>query len=186
MTLFKYVFKKFVPIPKVLEYNSFAFIGAHPDDIDKVADKLAIELVNINPEIIFTIDNHVKSEIHPDHLKVGRASELAFFRCSFPLLMQDLGLSNVANPKGLSYYFTDCPNTFINVSKTFNQKILSISQHKSQFLSGANGVASIDNLIAYNKFTGIRYGLRKFCKYAEGFRVLSNTHLHCMPESSKF
>lgn len=259
MSLFNYILKKSVPIPKILEYDSFAFIGAHPDDIecgcgatvakltnlgkkvifiivtdgqygtldssltkekiidirkdesilaakvlgvtdvrflnfpdggryniDKVADKLAINLVDINPDLVFTIDNHVKSETHPDHLQVGKASELAFFRCSFPLMMQDLGITKTANPKGLAYYFTDSPNSFINITTTFNQKILSLYEHRSQFLAQDNGVALIDNIVRLQKFNGIRYGLRKLCKYGESYRILSTSHLHCMPEASNF
>ncbi|MBU3089818.1 PIG-L family deacetylase [Clostridium gasigenes] len=259
MSISKFILKTTVPIPKILEYNTYIFIGAHPDDIEcqcggtiaklielgkkvsfiivtdgrygsqninitqeelviirknesykaaeklgvtnikflnfydggrydieNVADKIAIELVCIKPDIIFTIDNHVKSEIHPDHLKVGRASELAFFKCSLPLIMNDLGSTNVAKPKGIAYYFTDKPNSFIKISKYFNLKIAAVSEHTSQFLSAEEGSASINEMIIMFKFDGIRYGIRCFSKYAEGFRVLSNKHLHCMPLSSKF
>lgn len=259
MSLSTFLLKKVVPIPKITEYDSYVFIGAHPDDIEVqcggtiaklinlgkkitfiiatdgrfgtldtsikaedlvkirkqesyeavrelgvsniiflnfhdggryevefVADKIAIELVNIKPDIIFTIDNHVKSETHPDHLKVGRASELALFRCAFPAMMKELGVNEVASPKAIAYYFTDTANSFVNISPYLKQKIEAVSKHKSQFHSKDKGSVSIDMLVRSFKFDGIRYGIKCFAKYAEGFRVLSIDHLHAMPLASKF
>lgn len=121
-------------------------------EIEDVADKIAIELVNIKPDMVFTIDNHVKSEIHPDHLKVGRACELALFRCTFPFMMKELGVNDVASPKGIAYYFTDSANSFVNISPYFKQKISAVSKHKSQFSSGDKGSISIDILVKSFKF----------------------------------
>lgn len=33
MSLTTFLFKKVMPIPRIMEYDSYVFIGAHPDDI---------------------------------------------------------------------------------------------------------------------------------------------------------
>ncbi|WP_373207978.1 PIG-L deacetylase family protein [Clostridium paraputrificum] len=259
MGLASFIFKKVMPIPKIMNYDKYAFIGAHPDDIEfqcsgtvakltsegkkvtfiivtdgrfgtqdinmnqeklvkirrmeaieaakelgvtdirflnfhdggrynteEVADKLAIELVDIKPDIIFSIDNHVKSEIHPDHIKVGRAAELALFRCTFPLMMMELGVKDIASPKGIAYYYTDSPNSYIGISSYFNKKISALAKHKSQISKEEGKGLSMKDIISSFKFDGRRYGIRCFSKYAEGFRVLSIDHLHAIPIASKF
>lgn len=251
------ILKKAIPVPKLLEQNSFAFIGPHPDDIEvgcgatvaKLArmgkricfiiatdgqygsdnintskkqlietrkqeaiasakvlgvedvrflgfpdggnydindmrNKIAIELSDFKPDIIFTPDNHMKAEIHPDHINAGRATEMAMLYCHFPLMMKDLGTDQTATPKGIAYYYSDRPNTYINVSKTYEKKIQALEQHKSQFLDGENKLEEFKMLKLYFKIMAIRYGLKKFCKYADGYRVLSSLHTHCAPDAS--
>lgn len=259
MGLFKSILKRVVPIPKLLEYHSYAFVGPHPDDIevgcgatvaklakmgkricfiiatngqygsndinvnkselvelrkkeaiasarvlgvddvrfldfpdggvydiDDLKNKIAIELAKFKPDIIFTPDNHMKAEFHPDHLKTGRATEMAMLYCVFPLMMKDLGLNETASPKGIAYYYTDKPNTYINVTKTFNDKVASIREHKSQFLGDEEKEKEFKMLCLYFKIMGIRYGLRRFCRYADGYRVLSSMHTHCAPDACDF
>lgn len=253
MGLYKFLIKKIVPIPKILQQQSFAFIGPHPDDIevgcgatvakltamgkrvcfiiatdgqygsfDKNADKnqvvetrkleaiaaakrlgvtdvrflgfpdggdyriqdlkskIAVELAGFQPDIVFAPDNHMRAETHPDHLKTGRAAEIAMLVCTIPLMMKDLGVDKIASPKGIAFYYTDRPNTFINVSKTFSDKMEAIKTHKSQFPDNEDTRL----LSLYMKITAIRLGLRRFFRYAEAYRVLSYLHLHCATEAS--
>ncbi|HHU43010.1 MAG: PIG-L deacetylase family protein [Bacillota bacterium] len=257
MGLYKTILKKIVPIPKILEQDSFAFIGPHPDDIEvgcgatvaklakmgkricfivatdgrygssdpnvdidkliktrqeealasakilgvedvrflgysdcgdytveELSKKIAIELAKFKPDLIFTPDNHLRSETHPDHIKTGRASEIAMLRCAFPLMMKDLGIDEVAQPKGIAYYYTDKPNTYINVSKTYEDRISALKAHKSQFLSNEKLEQEFKMMQLYFKFTAIRHGLKRFYKYADAYRVLSVIHTHCAPEGS--
>lgn len=155
-------------------------------NIDELKNQIAIELAKFKPDIVFTVDNHMKAEIHPDHLNTGRATEMAFLYCSMPLMMKDLGVNEVASPKGLAYYYTDKPNSYINVTKTFNDKIQSIKIHKSQFLASKDKEKEFKMLCLYLKLMAIRYGAKRLCRYAESFRVLSSLHLHCAPDASNF
>ena len=259
MSLFTFIMKRVVPIPKILNYQSFAFVGAHPDDIEvgcgptvaKLAamgkricfitatdgrygtldttikcedlintrhdeaiaaakvlgvsdvrnlgfsdggdysvealkDKISIELAKFKPDIIFCIDNHVKSEIHPDHIKTGRATEIAMLYCAFPLMMKDLGVNEVAAPKGIAYYYTDKPNKYIGVSKFMKHREQALREHKSQFLEDPEVAKYFKLLCFYFKLTGFRFGLRRCHKYADAYRVLSSMHTHCVPDASKF
>ncbi len=253
MSLYRFLIKKVVPIPKLLKQQSFAFIGPHPDDIevgcgatvaklakmskricfiiatdgqygsfDKNTDKkelvatrrkealasakrlgvtdvrfldfpdggdysvedlkskIAIELADFKPDIVFAPDNHMKAETHPDHIKTGRAAEIAMLVCMMPLMLKDLGVEQAAAPKGVAFYYTDRPNTFINVSDTFADKMDSLKLHESQFPESEETRL----MMLYMKITAIRHGLRRFCRYAEAYRVLSSLHLHCAPEAS--
>lgn len=174
---------------KLLGVSDVRFLGFSDGgdyDIKEMSNKIAIELATFKPDLIFTADNHVKSELHPDHLNTGKATETALLTCSFPHMMKNLGVSEVASPKGIAYYYTNKPNRYVNITKTFNTKLEAISQHISQFLYDENAKKEFKLLSLYMKITAIRFGLRKFCRYAEAFRVLSILHTHCAPEASEF
>jgi hypothetical protein len=51
--------------------------------------------------------------------------------------------------------------------------------HTSQFPEGSEGARQ---LAVYLKLRSADFGLRNLCPHAEGFRVLGQTHMHCMPE----
>lgn len=259
MGIFTFVMKKAVPVPKLLNYDSYAFVGPHPDDIEvacaptvakltsmgkkvcfiiatdgqygtqdenlpkdelvairqkeaiasakllgvddvrflgfpdggsysveALRDKIAIELAKFKPDIIFACDNHVKSELHPDHIKTGRATEIAMLYCAFPLMMKDLGVNETATPKGIAYYYTDKPNTYVNVSKYMHLKNKALEEHKSQFLCDEQMINDFKLLQLFFKLQAVRYGMRRFCRYADAYRVLNTLHTHCVPDASKF
>lgn len=168
---------------KKLGVTDVRFLG-FPDGGDycltDLKNKISIELAEFQPDIVFAPDNHMRAETHPDHLKTGRAAEIAMLVCMLPLMMQDLGVDKTASPKGIAFYYTDKPNTYINVSKTFNAKMEAVRLHESQFPESEETRL----LSLYMKITAIRLGLRRFCRYADAYRVLSSLHLHCATEAS--
>lgn len=260
MGIFSFIIKRVVPIPRFMDYQSFAFVGAHPDDIEvacgatvarlsrlgkricyiiatdgrygtddinmstdklisireaeaisaakvmgvedvrflgfpdggnysvnDMKDKIAIELAKFKPDIVFTSDNHMKAETHPDHINVGRATEIAMLYCIYPLMMRDLGMDEIANPKGIAYYYTDKPNTFYKLSKAdVKKREESLAEHKSQFLCSDERIKEFNLLNKGLKLLNIRYGLRRLTRYADSYRVLSNMHMHCVTDASKF
>lgn len=260
MGLFKFIIKRVVPIPKITKYDSFAFVGAHPDDIEvgcgptvarltamgkrvcfivatdgrygtqdknldkneliatrqqeainaakvlgvndvrflgfpdggdydvkKLKDKIAIELALFKPDIIFTIDNHVKAELHPDHIQTGQATETAMLYCYFPLMMRDLGVEETAKPKGIAYYYTDKPNSYVKVkSEHMKLRVKALNEHKSQFLCDDEMIKNYGLLCTLFKILGVRFGFRRLTRYADAYRVLSVLHTHCVPDASEF
>lgn len=260
MSLFTFIIKRAVPIPKLLNYNSYAFVGAHPDDIEvgcgstvarltsmgkrvcfiiatdggygtldpsldketlikirqeeavkaaallgvddvrflgfpdggeydmrRLKDKIAIELAKFKPDIIFTIDNHVKSEIHPDHIMTGRATEIAMLYSSFPLMMRDLGIEETAIPKGIAYYYTDKPNSYVKFNKQMlNMRFEALATHQSQFLCDEEMKKNFNLLKIVIRLMAKRYGIRRLYKYADAYRVLSIMHTHCLADASEF
>lgn len=260
MSLFTFIMKLAIPIPKILNHQSYAFIGAHPDDIEvgcgptvaklsamgkricfiiatdgrygtfdstldrdeliktrqeeaiqaaavlgvndirflgfpdggdynvkELKNKIAIELADFKPDMIFTIDNHIKSELHPDHIQTGQATETALLTCQFPLMMRDLGSNEVAKPKGIAYYYTDKPNRYVRLNgKLLKKRVEALEQHKSQFLPDEETAKLFRLLQFYFKLTAVRFGIRRLTRYADGYRVLSVLHTHCAPDASKF
>jgi len=258
--MFKFLMKRIVPIPKLLSHDSYAFIGAHPDDIEvgcgptvarlsemgkricfiiatdgrygmadanvsvdeavktrkdealkaaeilgvkdvrfldfpdggrydvlDLKDKIAIELADFKPDLIFTIDNHVKSETHPDHINCGKASEMAMLSCTLPLLMKELGKDETAKPKGIVYYFTDRPNSFVKIKKShLIKREKALEAHYSQFVAGGDLSENFKLLKLLFKVMSIRYGIRSFKGRADAFRALSAIHTHCAPDASDF
>ena len=152
--------------------------------VEELKNKIAPEFADFKPDMIFTPDNHLKNETHPDHIKCGRATEIAMLTCQFPLMMNTLGSKETASPKGIAYYYTDKPNSFINVSKTFQDRINALKLHESQFLCDEKTKNDFKLMCIYFKLISIKNVMRKFCKYADGYRILSNMHLHCAPEAS--
>jgi hypothetical protein len=51
--------------------------------------------------------------------------------------------------------------------------------HLSQFPEGSDGAKQLS---LYLKLRSADFGIRNLCTHAEGFRVLGQTHMHCMPE----
>ncbi len=174
---------------KILGVEDVRFLG-FPDGGDydtlELGRKIALELSDFKPDLIFAPDNHMKAEIHPDHLKTGRAAEIAMMFSGFSPIMKDLGSEQTAKIKGIAYYYTDRPNAYVNVTKTFKDKIQALKEHKSQFLADEQMRKDFEMMGLYFKLTAIRFGFRKFCRYADGYRALSILHTHCAPEASDF
>ncbi len=137
----------------------------------------------VNPDIVFAPDYWVSSECHIDHLNVGRiTSHIAYF-APYKNIMKRFGASS-ANVKALALYMTANPNQFINTRGFVKKQLDSIFKcHVSQFPSGT---PEADSLRIYINLRSKLYGPRRLSTDAEGFRVLYTTHMHCLPEASKF
>lgn len=252
--MFNYILKKVMPIPRMDSFDSYLFVGPHPDDIEvgagatvatlvargkkvtfvvvtdgsvgsidtsipeaelvalrqteaiqsakvlgvsdvrflgfrdggvydiaNMTRAIAKEILDINPQVVVCTDHRVPSECHPDHLNVGRATTDAYFATQWERLSQRMGLGGVANTEALAYYYTDKPNTYVPVRRTFAKKIEAIQCHKSQF-----DQAGIDSIKMYFMLRNIRYGWKSGKGRAEAFRLLNNTQMHCMPEVSSW
>ena len=133
------------------------------------------------PEMIFAPDPGTGREFHIDHLRAGRASAHIACMAPYPGIMQRYGAS-AADVKAIGFYMTARPNRYVKVSKEDfrlqNEAIFSC--HRSQFPEGSDAARQ---LAIYLKLRSADFGLRNLCAHAEGFRVLGQTHMHCLPES---
>lgn len=83
------------------------------------------KLQALQPKVLITHWTEANGFEHQDHVVVGQASLNASLRChSIQLILQTEPLHAVKNQ------FT--PNYFVNISTFFKQKMVAISQHKSQ------------------------------------------------------
>ncbi len=133
------------------------------------------------PELIFAPDPYTGRECHIDHLNTGRAAAHAAYFCPYPGIMNRLG-ADAADVKGISFYMTAKPNRYVRVTKDMfrlqNEALFGC--HTSQF---PEGIPETKQLQMYLKLRSADFGLRSMCRHAEGFRVLGQTHMHCIPET---
>jgi LmbE family N-acetylglucosaminyl deacetylase len=133
------------------------------------------------PELIFAPDPFTGRECHTDHLNAGRAASHVAYMAPYPGVMEREGAA-AADVKGIAYYMTAKPNRYVRVTKELfdRQNEAIFSCHTSQFPSGS---AEAKQLQMYLKLRSADFGLRNMCSHAEGFRVLGQTHMHCIPET---
>lgn len=252
--MFDAILKKLVPIPRVADYDSYLFIGPHPDDIetgcapsvleltrrgkkvsflivtdggagaqDPASDRAALvetrraesiaaalllgvhdvrflnlpdggmyseddciaaiakEVVRQKPAAIFVCDPDVRSECHPDHLKVGRAAKTVALMSGYPLVTKQWGVAGAHALQALFLYYTDRPNSFLNVRRAFFARDAALTEHASQYPAELRAL-----VVKYYLLRSIRFGLPRFCGKCDGYRALAPMHMHCFPEASRW
>lgn len=175
---------------KVLNIDHLHFLN-FPDGGDYIEEDVAKEIAKLivlyNPEVVFAPDPDLPNEIHPDHLKVARASRLGFFLSTNTLVLKRNGLKSDGNnyQRNLVYYYTHRVNKIVKVTKSdVNKMYEAILKHESQF----KDVYS-DDFKALRSYLNLRlrkFGLRKFSKYGMGFFAMASVHQHCFSEINEW
>ena len=134
------------------------------------------------PDLIFAPDPYTGQECHADHLNAGRAAAHVAYFAPYPGVMENYG-AEAADVKGIAFYMTARANRFVKVSREqFRlQNEALFGCHASQFPSGSDEARQLG---LYLKLRSADFGLRNLCAHAEGFRVLGQTHMHCLPEQA--
>ena len=144
---------------------------------------VAAVLAAVQPQIVFAPDPLSKSECHEDHLRVGRAARKIACFAPYAGVMQNLYGVRAAPVKALAFYMTARPNRFVKTGTRLKEQCDAIFDcHKSQYPAGSG---EADALRLYLRLRSLQYGLRTFSRGAEGFRVLGQTHMHCLPEAGE-
>lgn len=149
--------------------------------VEALSEAIAKQIAKIKPEVVFGPDPDVISETHADHIKTGTALKYAMNLCPYPALMKSIGESEYFQPKAFAFYYTARPNAYVSVGEYFGARRKAMLIHKSQF-----DEKTVDELGVYFKLRSVRFGLRRFCRYCDGYRVLAPIHAHCFPEASEF
>jgi LmbE family N-acetylglucosaminyl deacetylase len=137
---------------------------------------IAAAVSSFRPDVIFAPDPASSSECHTDHLNVGEAARRVAVFAPNPGIMGALGLSP-SPVQALAYYMTAKPNQYVDTRGYLRLQLESIySCHKSQF-------PKRDAVETYLRLRAADFGLRSFKGCAEGFRVLGQTQMHCLPEA---
>ncbi len=161
---------------KTLRFLDFCDGGFY----DETALRLSIAAVvsEYQPDVIFAPDPCVSSECHPDHISVGQAARRVAVLSGNPGIMEKMELSP-SPVKVLAYYMTAHPNCFVSTKGYLDLQLKSIYDcHKSQF-------PERDAVAVYLKLRAAEFGIRSLKGCAEGFRVLGQTQMHCLPEAAK-
>ena len=146
---------------------------------DELLRGMARVIGEVQPEVLFAPDPFVASECHPDHLAVGEMARTLAFFAPFREIMALHGAQS-ADVRALAYYMTARPNRFVKTGKCFDRQLDALRCHASQFPEDS---AAWRSLRLYLKLRESDFGLRTLSGRAEGFRVLGQTQMHCLPEA---
>ena len=151
-------------------------------DKNELLGRIVSVISEFQPDIIFAPDPSPVSECHIDHLNVGRAVRTLAVNASNRGIMKALG----AKPcplKAVAFYMTAKPNVFFKTTGYLQKQLDAIfKNHLSQY---PKGCADRDSIELYLKLRAVDFGIRSLHLTAEGFRVLGNTHMHCLPEAGE-
>ena len=167
---------------KALGVTDVRFLGLSDGgfyDFEDLVKGVARIIGEVQPQLILAPDPDVSSECHVDHRRTGEAAKRLAFFAPFPQIMAQYGAS-AAPIRALAFYMTARPNRFVATRGLLPRQREAILCHRTQFPADSeayNGVA------LYLKLRAADFGLRSLSLQAEGFRVLSQTHMHCLPEA---
>lgn len=139
----------------------------------EIADAIVPVIRRIRPDAIFTADPNLENECHEDHIKVAQAVRTAFLDASFPFLPEYVDgkkRGDVFMASMLAYYYTDKPNTVVDISAYEEKKIASMQCHASQMEPG---------LISAIKMLAQQFAADTDFEAVEVLRIISPRHAHC-------
>ena len=151
-------------------------------DTGDLLSALARVVGDFQPDVILAPDPDVSSECHPDHRNVGEAAKTIACFAPYPELFAAYG-GKTAPVQALAFYMTAKPNRYVKTKGFLQRQLDAIFQcHKSQF---PNACGERKAIRLYLKLRSADHGLRCLAPAAEGFRVLGQTQMHCLPEAGK-
>lgn len=165
---------------KALGASKFYFFD-EPDgslqDIPALAGKIATLVRTIRPEVLFCPDPWAMYEAHQDHVVTGRATAQAFI--SSALARYPRGTATAPwQCTAIGFYFTQAPNTVVDITDTFEAKFAAMALHRSQLNEELLGMYR-----AYFTMRGQLLAQGKGFALGEGLKVLGPLHLHCFAEA---
>lgn len=172
---------------KVLGVKDVRFLDLEDGSNYKKKDLLqgiAQVMAEVKPDIVFTPDPEVKTEAHVDHLNVGKAVKMLACLAPYPGIMKRyLGGQEIGIPvQAVAFYMTASPNRFVKTKDKIRKQFKAIDCHASQYPKGSE---ASEQLKLYLKVRAADFGIRTLSPAAEGFRVLAQVHMHCLPEAEK-
>lgn len=150
-------------------------------DFEELVKAAARVVGEVKPQIILAPDPDVTSECHVDHRNVGEASKRLAFFAPFDRIMARYG-AEPAPVQALAFYMTARPNRFVGTRGLLPKQLDALLCHGTQFPPASEAYQSV---ALYLKLRSLDFGLRSLKGRAEGFRVLSQTQMHCLPEAGR-
>lgn len=168
--------KEALEAQKILGMKNAGFLGfcdRTECSAREISKKIVEVIREIRPDAVFSVDPNMLNECHEDHIKVGTAVKYAFMDSGFdfyPEYVNNEPRTDVFRPKMLALYYTDRPNTAVDIADYEELKFKAIKAHISQH----------DPIIE----TALKLQAQYFAKEtpyesAEVFRVLGSMHAHC-------
>ena len=175
--------KEAIASAKLLGVSDVRFLGLS-DGVFYTQEELLAGIAKVigdfQPDVLLAPDPCVPAEGHADHLRVGEAvRNLAVFAPHRGIMAQ-LGAAS-AKVQAVAFFMTAKPNRFVGTRGYLQKQLDSIfTCHMSQF---PEGDATGKSIALYLKLRALDFGIRSFKGCAEGFRVLAQIHMHCLPEA---
>lgn len=167
-----------------LGMKNAGFLG-FADKNDNSEREISLKIVEVirqvKPDYVITADPNLETECHSDHIKVGNAVKFAAMDalCDFyPEFIDGKVRDDAWSVKGIGFYYTDKPNTLVDITEFEELKMKSIKCHKSQAEA---------TLLAAVMLQQQMYAEGTDFAAAEPLRLLSNLQMHCfnLPVISK-
>ena len=168
--------KEALAAQKCLGMKNAGFLGfgdrteASAREISKAIVKVIRE---VKPDAVFTADPNLENECHEDHIKVANAVKYAVLDATFPFCPEYIDnkpRGDVWTVDTLGFYYTDKPNTIVDITDYEQKKLESMRCHLSQPIAALEPVII---LLAQQVAKDTEY------KAAEVFRMISKFHIHC-------
>lgn len=168
--------KEALAAQQMLGMKNAGFLG-FADKTDASEREISLKVVEVirkvKPDYVITADPNLASECHSDHIKIGNAVKYAAMDalCNFYPEFVDGKLRDDAwRVKGVGFYYTDKPNTLIDITEFEELKMDSIKCHVSQ---------AEPALLAAIMLQQKLFAEGTDFKAAEPLRMLSSLQMHC-------
>ena len=139
----------------------------------EIADAITLAIRKIQPDAVFTADPNLENECHEDHIKVARAVCTAVMDAQFAFLPEYVDgkpREDAWRVKTLGFYYTDKPNTVVDIADYEEKKFESMRCHASQMATGLQfGI----KLLGQQWAAGTEY------ESVEPLRMITQLHMHC-------
>lgn len=141
--------------------------------VHEISRKICEVIREIKPDFVITADPSLINECHSDHIKVGEAVKYACMDASckfYPELDNGQLRTDAYSVPNIGFYYTDKPNTIVDISDFEETKMKSIACHVSQ---------ADPTLMAVVRFQQQYFAKGTKYKSVEGFRLMRSLHMHC-------
>lgn len=156
---------------------------SHYPDEKEITTQLVNIIREVKPDVVFTVDPYLLYEAHPTHRKTGMAVlEACLFASMKHFPEPDAAVSvDTHQVKAVGFYASAHPNTYIDITNTFEDKINAILMHKTQFDEQSGQMIKM-----YLDLQSKNNGKLKGTERAEAFKILPMIMTHMMVESETY
>ena len=168
--------KEALAAQRCLDVKNAGFLGfadKNDNSVREISLRIMEVIRRIKPDYVITADPNLATECHSDHIKVGMAVKYACMdaECNFyPEFIDGKFRDDAWKVGGIGFYYTDQPNTIVDITDFEEIKMKSIKCHKSQ--------AEIGLLASVMLLNQVHAEGTPF-KAAEPLRLQGGLHMHC-------
>jgi LmbE family N-acetylglucosaminyl deacetylase len=123
---------------KILGVRANRWLGCRDSEVtpsQNLRSQIMRVVREIRPDVVITVDPWLPYEAHPDHRHVGMMASEAALLSKFPHINSEHAEEGLEafSVSAVAYMITARPNTFVDVTDTFERKLEAIRAHVSQF-----------------------------------------------------